>query len=86
MRRWNDEEHRNTLTSVAAAYLLSMTATSHCKDDVAIHYLKEAIAMGHRMGLYGAIEEESAKTWLDNHHNWIRAASHTAWGGYCAAM
>lgn len=84
-RRWEAEEHRNTLTSVAAAHLLSMTATGHGKDDVADHYLQEAIAMGHRMGLYGTVEAGSAKTWLDNHHSWIRAASHTAWGGYCSA-
>jgi hypothetical protein len=84
-RRWEEEEHRNTLTGVASAHLLSMTAIAYGKDDVAHHYLHEAVAMGHRMGLYGTVETGSAKTWLNNHHSWIRAASHTAWGGYCAA-
>lgn len=63
-----------------------MTAASHGKDAAATHFFHEAVAMGHRMGLYGAAEKGSAKTWLNNHHTWIRAASHTAWGGYCAAM
>lgn len=85
VRRWEAEEHRNTLTGVAAAHLLSWTATCHGKDDVANYYLQEAIAMGHRMGLHGADESGSAKTWLDNHYTWIRAASHTAWGAYCSA-
>lgn len=83
-RLWDREEHRNTLTSVAAAHLLSMTATCHGKDDLAGRYIREATAIGCRMGLYGAVEETSAKTWLDDHHSWIRAASHTAWGGYCS--
>ncbi|KAB5531442.1 hypothetical protein GE09DRAFT_1252159 [Coniochaeta sp. 2T2.1] len=84
-RLWEGEEHQNTLTGVAAAHLLSMTAICQGKDDVADRRLREAVAMGRRMGLYGAVEDGSAKTWLDNHHSWIRAASHTAWGGYCSA-
>lgn len=85
LRRWEAEEHRNTLTGVAAAHLLSMTATCHGRDDIAGHFLQEAVAMGHRMGLYGATEDGSARTWLDSHQTWIRAASHTGWGAYCSA-
>jgi hypothetical protein len=83
-RLWDHEEHRNTLTCVAAAHLMSMTATCQAKDDLSNHFIQEAIDIGRQMGLYGAVEQRSAKTWLDNHHAWIRAASHTAWGGYCA--
>jgi hypothetical protein len=86
MRRWEAEQHRNTLTGVAAANLLSMTAVCHGKDDIAHYYQREAVAMGQRMGLYGVSESESARGWLDNHHAWIRAASHTAWGAYNSAM
>ncbi|KAB5581235.1 hypothetical protein GE09DRAFT_949153 [Coniochaeta sp. 2T2.1] len=84
-RLWQGAEHPNTLTGVAAAHLLSMTAICQGNDAAAEHRLQEAFAMGCRMGLYGAVEEKSAITWLDNHHSWIRAASHTAWGGYCSA-
>ncbi|KAB5581222.1 hypothetical protein GE09DRAFT_1213629 [Coniochaeta sp. 2T2.1] len=83
---WQGAEPPNILTGVAAAHLLSMTAICQGNDAAAEHRLQEAFAMGRRMGLYGAVEEKSAMTWLDNHGSWIRAASHTAWGGYCSAM
>lgn len=84
MRQCDAEENRNTLTSVACTHLLSLTATSHGKHDLASQYLSDSINMGRRMGLYGATEDGSAKQWLDNHQEWIRSASHTAWGAYCA--
>lgn len=36
--------------------------------------------MGKNLGLFGVSDAGSAKQWLQNHHDWIRAASHTAWG------
>jgi hypothetical protein len=85
VKRFEDTKHRNTLTAIATSYLVSYHATCRGNQELASRFLSEAIAMGRRMGLYGATEESSAKHWLDNHHDWIRAASHTAWGAYCAA-
>ena len=42
--------------------------------------MKRGVEMGKRMGLYGVSESGSAKQWLDDHVNWKKAASQTAWG------
>lgn len=84
IRLWDEEQHRNTLTTVAASHLITLTTSCHGQHDVSARFHEESITMSKRMGLYGATEEGCAKQWLDNHQEWIRAASHTSWGAYCA--
>ncbi|KAM0420645.1 hypothetical protein ACHAPT_011561 [Fusarium lateritium] len=71
----------NTLTSVSALQLLSMTAVTQGRDDVALNYLQESVKVGRTMGLFGVQPgRTSANSWLDGYHDWRIAASYTAWG------
>jgi hypothetical protein len=83
-RHWQTEKATNTLTATAAAQFLSLVATCYGKDEEAVEYVKAGIEMGERMGLFGVhLEAASASKWLDDHQDWVRAASHTAWGIFC---
>jgi hypothetical protein len=58
-----------------------MTATCYGEDDLSRRFLKDGVAIGKRMGLFGVQSEQaSAQTWLDGHTDWRIAASYTAWG------
>ncbi|KAH8893966.1 hypothetical protein GQ53DRAFT_644312 [Thozetella sp. PMI_491] len=74
------QNNRHTLTAVAASMLLSTAASCHGLVDDAKAFLIDGSAMGKALGLFGVSEPGSAKRWLDHHHDWIRFASHTAWG------
>ncbi|KAL1867156.1 hypothetical protein VTK73DRAFT_4318 [Phialemonium thermophilum] len=80
-QQWEDERHTNQLTVAASAQFLSLTAASYGNDEEATGYLNDGISIGQRMGLFGVKSEaDSATMWLDNHTDWIHAASQTAWG------
>ena len=77
---WADGQEAPLLTTVAATQFLSIAALCHGKDAQGLFYMKKGVAMGKRMGIFGVSKDGSAQEWLDNHVNWIRAASQTAWG------
>lgn len=78
---YEQETQLNTLTAAAALQLLSMTATTYGKEETALKFLREGVNLGKRMGLFDVrLERESALLWLDDHEDWKRAASYTAWG------
>ena len=68
------------LTTVAATQFLSLSASCHGRDAQALLYMREGIAMGKAMGLFGVHGDMSATQWLGDHIDWTRAASQTAWG------
>jgi hypothetical protein len=68
---------------VAAANLLSLEAFCSGREGRGVGYLRSAIRMGSCMGLFGvASGTSSARSWLNNYEDWIRAASQTAWGSF----
>ncbi|KXJ88036.1 hypothetical protein Micbo1qcDRAFT_197616 [Microdochium bolleyi] len=74
---------KNTLTSVAALQLMSMTATTRGDEDAAQRYAEAGCALGRLMGLFDvASAEGSAAAWAGRHDDWLRAASFTAWGTF----
>nr|XP_036587345.1 C6 transcription factor [Colletotrichum truncatum]KAF6798287.1 C6 transcription factor [Colletotrichum truncatum] len=71
----------NTLTTMAALQLLNMTASAYNKHDLSFQLTQESLTLGRLMGLFNVrTEEESARSWLEDHNDWIRAASYTSWG------
>lgn len=84
VRLWANEGAKPTLTAASAAQYLSLAAESYGDGEAAQFYYMAGIDLGEKMGLVSSnTEEASAKTWLDHHLDWIRAASHTAWGIFC---
>lgn len=59
---------------------MSIMAFCHDKHEQSAKYLNEGIEMGKSMGLFGVRKDASAQLWLNDDVDWIRAASHTAWG------
>ncbi|KAK5999162.1 Notoamide biosynthesis transcriptional activator notL'-like protein [Cladobotryum mycophilum] len=75
------EKRLHTLTAVSAFQIMSMTAVTYGRDDLAAQYLKAGIRLGRLMGLFGVrSESQSAQTWLQGYPDWKRAAAYTAWG------
>ena len=48
-------------------------------------YLAEGIELAHQNGLLAVGRKESARNWLDDHIDYVKATSHTAWGTFCRA-
>jgi len=57
-----------------------MTAFVLGVDAQSMEFLRDGLAMGKMMGLFGVPPGGSASGWLDHHADWIKAASQTAWG------
>ncbi|KAI5465268.1 hypothetical protein BGZ63DRAFT_450210 [Mariannaea sp. PMI_226] len=72
-----------TLTAVSALQFLCIAAAGYGQDHLAHHFLRQSVAIGKRMGLFGVSSEvESAGTWLGSWEDWNKNASYTAWGVY----
>ncbi|KAJ9129334.1 hypothetical protein NKR23_g12559, partial [Pleurostoma richardsiae] len=80
---WFQEPRVELLTTVSASQFLSLAASCHGRETQSVAFLKEGIHMGRRMGLFGVPAAGSAQQWLDDHTDWVKAASHTAWGVFC---
>lgn len=75
--------HHNTLTSVAASQLMSMTAAAHDDEDASRRYATAGCGLGRLMGLFDVSSaQHSAAAWASRHEDWLRAASSTAWGAF----
>lgn len=62
---------------------MSMAATTYGLEDVASYYAKTGRDLGKLMGLFDvASEETSAMSWAQQHPEWLRVASCTAWGTF----
>lgn len=55
----------------------------HGRDKTAELLLQAGVDLGCRIGLFGVQKIDSARNWLDDHINWVRSASYTAWGTFC---
>jgi len=80
---WFQEPRAELLTTVSASQFLSLAASCHGRETQSVAFLEEGIHMGRRMGLFGVPAAGSAQQWLDDHTDWVKAASHTAWGVFC---
>jgi hypothetical protein len=65
--------------------LLSLAAACHGRNELALRYLIEGIELAHQNGLVAVDRKQSASNWLDDHVDYVKAASHTAWGTFCRA-
>jgi hypothetical protein len=81
---WEAQKQSNeaaTITAVATAGFLSLDALCNGMESKGVQYISDAVDMGTSMGLFGVDSVgSSARSWLDNYQDWIRAASQTAWG------
>ncbi|KAI1009715.1 hypothetical protein LB504_002987 [Fusarium proliferatum] len=83
--QWNEYGIREsiTLSNVSALQLLCMTAVTHGKDDLAFQYLRKGLQVAQSMGLVNqASGTEPEDAWFSGHAEWMRAASHVAWGTF----
>ncbi|KAH8746506.1 hypothetical protein F5883DRAFT_254093 [Diaporthe sp. PMI_573] len=78
-------QYQFAIPNIAATQLLSLAATCHGRNALAMKYLAEGIELAHQNGLLAVGRKESARNWLDDHVDYVKAASHTAWGTFCRA-
>ncbi|KAG6355116.1 hypothetical protein INS49_004197 [Diaporthe citri] len=78
-------QYQFAIPNIAATQLLSLAATCHGRNELALRYLVEGIELAHQNGLLAVGKKHSARNWLDDHVDYVRAASHTAWGTFCRA-
>lgn len=78
-------QYQFAIPNIAATQLLSLAATCHGRNELALKYLVEGIELAHQNGLLAVAKRLSARNWLDDHVDHVRAASHTAWGTFCRA-
>ncbi|KAH8747471.1 hypothetical protein F5883DRAFT_474402 [Diaporthe sp. PMI_573] len=78
-------QYQFAIPNIAATQLLSLAATCHGRNELALSYLVEGIELAHQNGLLAVDKKESARNWLDDHVDYVKAASHTAWGTFCRA-
>ncbi|KAJ0108827.1 c6 transcription factor [Diaporthe amygdali] len=78
-------QYQFAIPNIAATQLLSLAATCHGRNELALRYLVEGIELAHQNGLLAVGKMHSARNWLDDHVDFVKAASHTAWGTFCRA-
>ncbi|KAK2596580.1 hypothetical protein N8I77_013462 [Diaporthe amygdali] len=78
-------QYQFAIPHIAATQLLSLAATCHGRNELALRYMVEGIELAHENGLLAVGKRHSARNWLDDHVDFVKAASHTAWGTFCRA-
>lgn len=78
-------QYQFAIPNIAATQLLSLAATCHGRNELALKYMVEGIELAHENGLLAVGKKFSARNWLDDHVDYVKAASHTAWGTFCRA-
>ncbi|KAH8754767.1 hypothetical protein F5883DRAFT_431032, partial [Diaporthe sp. PMI_573] len=78
-------QYQFAIPNIAATQLLSLAAACHGRNELALRYLIEGIELAHQNGLVAVDRKQSARNWLDDHVDYVKAASHTAWGTFCRA-
>ncbi|KAL1866839.1 hypothetical protein Daus18300_006542 [Diaporthe australafricana] len=81
----SNPQYQFAIPNIAATQLLSLAATCHGRNELATKYLAEGIELAHQNGLLAVGKKHSARNWLDDHVDYVKAASHTAWGTFCRA-
>lgn len=77
------QDKLNSLTTVAALLLISMTAETHGRNSLALQYRREGMGVGEAMGLFNVQStNSSAEMWVEGYDEWKIAASYTAWGAF----
>lgn len=78
-------QYQLAIPNIAATQLLSLAANCHGRNELALEYMVEGIDLAHQNGLLAVGKTHSARNWLDDHVDHVKAASHTAWGTFCRA-
>ncbi|KAG8162117.1 hypothetical protein KVR01_007882 [Diaporthe batatas] len=81
----SNPQYQFAIPNIAATQLLSLAATCNGRNGLAMKYLAEGIELAHQNGLLAVDKKASARNWLDDHIDYVKAASHTAWGTFCRA-
>ncbi|KAI3399117.1 hypothetical protein diail_7696 [Diaporthe ilicicola] len=81
----NNPQYQFVIPNIAATQLLSLAAAFHGRNELARRYLLEGIHLAHQNGLLAVGKKQSARNWLDDNVDFLKAASHTAWGTFCRA-
>ncbi|KAL6895008.1 hypothetical protein GGI43DRAFT_386147 [Trichoderma evansii] len=73
----------DSITTMAAIQILSITATTYAKDKFAVRLVQDGVKMGKQMGLFRcqASKELSMPAGCDE-KSWMRAVSFTTWGTF----
>jgi hypothetical protein len=70
----------DSLPSLAALQLLSLTAVYICRGDIASRLVRESVEMGTRMQLFSGLDRRGTSTEALSGANDSRAAAQAAWG------
>ncbi|POS78990.1 hypothetical protein DHEL01_v202620 [Diaporthe helianthi] len=81
----NNPQYQFAIPNIAATQLLSLAATCHGRNALAMRYMAEGIGLAEQNGLFAVDKRASARNWLDDNLDHVKAASHTAWGTFCRA-
>lgn len=80
---WAAERNADSITTVAAATILSLAAQTNSQDEFGMEVLMAGRQMAERLGLMN-LPRDSARSPYFNEMSpqWVRATSHVAWGTY----